>query len=182
MYIKYKFHFNYSVIDVPIEELHYQSGDIIFYIRPDSSIECMYACSANDSRYLYLQEVFNQSSSAQLNVQYLFTKRPYLYYRENASNTLMCNRCHKSVVQIKNGKPLKTCVDCLCKSRKYQKDSYRRKENKTNSVICTTCNRKPAMIADKKQYHTCSDCIQKKKAAYRARKDKINKAMKNKIE
>lgn len=61
--------------------------------------------------------------------------------------------------------------------RKYQKDNYRRREKETNSTICSTCNKKPAMIVDNKQYHTCSNCSNKKKAAYRVRKDEINEAM-----
>lgn len=77
-----------------------------------------------------------------------------------------CSRCHIEFVNIKNGRRMKTCKDCLLRSKYNQRRSLRLKEFFSNSKICSTCNRNVAMVKGRKQYRTCEACIQKKKVLY----------------
>lgn len=81
-----------------------------------------------------------------------------------------CSRCHVEFVNIKNGRRMKTCKDCLLRSKYNQRRSLKLKEFFSNSVICSTCNRNVAMVKGRKQYHTCEACIQKKKVQYDSQK------------
>lgn len=51
------------VLDIPIQELHLQPGDILYVVDPNSATgntKCMYVCPGNDPRFLSMNEAPQQ--------------------------------------------------------------------------------------------------------------------------